>query len=561
LKYQQVEVGLMRGPSFLSQPVVQRLAVLLKEVQSGEIRIPRFQRPFVWKSEQRILLMESIYEGMPIGSILVWRTREHDLKSYERLGPLPLRSRKGVELKQYLLDGHQRLTTLYAALGEGLSGDEIGDENGAVETAQPSRLTEDDENWPIYFDLVAREFTLAPRRGDVSSTWLPLSILLDPFEMSEFRDSLKESGADRALLNRAEALSSTFKDYSIPVVPIVTEDLELVTESFQRINSAGTKMDEVHMINALTWTPDFDLNEKMEEILSGLGSVGWEKLEEKIVLNTSKAALGLDIYKADAKATQLALQKRPEVLEEAADYLDAAARFLREKCDVYGPSTLPYSFQIVLLADALRLASESDPEASSDEVARSLHLWFWLTTYTEYFASINSTRLRKALEHLQAVVTEGADPRPADLPAKVTYPQRFDFRAARSRAIALRMAKLNPRNAAGEPQEPFQLLADHGRDAAPMLIPSREVGDRKAAEGPENRLIVHPRDANTLRRLLLESPGDCSEQILRSHAISPEAANALAERDYGRFLSLRKERLAELERVFVGTLGLEYATD
>ena len=93
----------------------------------------------------------------------------------------------------------------------------------------------------------------------------------------------------------AEALANIFKDYSIPVVPIISEDLEVVTESFQRINSAGQTMDLVNMVNALLWSPDFDVNDRIEEIKSELAEVGWGDFEEKMILNVCKAALDLDL--------------------------------------------------------------------------------------------------------------------------------------------------------------------------------------------------------------------------------------------------------------------------
>src|SRR6185312_8421841 len=138
--------------SYLSQPQIQRLPNLLREVQAGEIRVPRFQRPFVWKTDQRLDLFKSIYEGIPVGSFLIWRTRDHDLQCYDHLG----------SVRQYLLDGHQRLTTLYVALGEGLIGggpireDLVQDRDGEAQI---------EGDWPIFFNLDEKTFEPHPRHG------------------------------------------------------------------------------------------------------------------------------------------------------------------------------------------------------------------------------------------------------------------------------------------------------------------------------------------------------------------------------------------------------------
>ncbi len=551
---------MVKRPSYLSQPIVQRLPNLLREVQAGEIRVPRFQRPFVWKPEQRIELFRSIYDGIPIGSILIWRTRNHDLKSYDRLGPIQIdpQRRAGESeqsiVRQYLLDGHQRLTTLCAALGEGL----VNEEPVRSQEVTPREFDEEklEDELPIFFDLVDRRFAPRPRHG-LPETWLPLSILLDPSKLYEFQKKLLEKGLDRTLINRAEALASTFKDYSIPVVPIVTEDLELATQSFQRVNSGGSKMSQVHMVSALTWSPEFDLNERMKEILVELEEVGWQGLEEQMILNVCKAALDLDVYYAEAEEIQKAIKDRPQVLEDASESLKAAAVFLRERCRVYGPAVLPYSFQVVLLADAIQRAGWLSNPDLKRKAKEGVERWFWLTTYTEHFAGISAGLLDRTLKHLRLVALGGGAPEPPNMSREVTsVPRRFDFRAARSRAIALRLAGLGPQCVGSEIHYPFQLLADFGREAMPQLIPSREVGARLSG-GPENRILVHPREATALRRSLSEPMSHGLQPNLHaSHAITEEAAQALFDGDKPNFIRLRREEIVALERTFVESLGL-----
>jgi hypothetical protein len=566
-----------RPAAYLIQPNIQRLPNLLRDVREGEIRIPRFQRPFVWTPDQRLLLFQSIYEGMPIGSFLIWRTKENDLRCYDHLGPLRLAwasrdDEQGTQgIRQYLLDGHQRLTTLYVALGEDLSGGDQGLNLSDLDSE------DEEENWPIFFDLEERAFRINTKRNEPPDTWLPLYILFDPAGLYEFQKRLLDRGADRALVNRAESLASTFKDYSIPVVPIVTEDLELATESFQRVNSGGTRMTEVHMVSALTWSPEFDLNERMREIRLELGEVGWEELEEKMILNTCKAALDLDIYYADTQEVRKALKERPEVLQEATDSLKTAARFLREQCKVYGPAILPYSFQIVLLADALRVGVGSHEGELSPSISEALRRWFWLTTYTEHFAGISAVRLARTLGHLRDLATHGGNPEPPGLVRRVAFPRRFDFRAARSRAIALRLADLQ---ADKVPRDPHQLLAEHGRNAMPMLIPSKELPQTsREVEGPENRVLIPPKEASELRRAF-GVPGTRWSRFDRARAWSRfldeemgvtshvphdlklhllESGLSWEPRELLGFLMRRRDRLRDLEQKFVESLGLRVA--
>ncbi|MEZ4466698.1 MAG: DUF262 domain-containing protein [bacterium] len=85
------------------------------------------------------MLLDSVLRGMPIGSFLVWRSNTHKLQTIDTLGPFPLQSPpEDAGRRTYLIDGHQRLTTLYAAL-----------------TPLPEGVDRDPNGprWPIYYDL------------------------------------------------------------------------------------------------------------------------------------------------------------------------------------------------------------------------------------------------------------------------------------------------------------------------------------------------------------------------------------------------------------------------
>ena len=70
-------------PSYLEEPQVSFLGRILEDVRSGAILVPRFQRRFEWKSESRRLLFDSIKQGIPIGSLLVWSTAGRSLDVFK----------------------------------------------------------------------------------------------------------------------------------------------------------------------------------------------------------------------------------------------------------------------------------------------------------------------------------------------------------------------------------------------------------------------------------------------------------------------------------------------
>lgn len=86
----------------VNQPLIE---TLISWVKSGEIAIPEIQRPFVWSSTKVRDLMDSLYQGYPIGYIIAWRNPNIKLKD----GSLS-------EGKKILIDGQQRVTALTAAI-------------------------------------------------------------------------------------------------------------------------------------------------------------------------------------------------------------------------------------------------------------------------------------------------------------------------------------------------------------------------------------------------------------------------------------------------------------
>ena len=72
-------------------PIVKPDAVfiedLLDELNTGKLRIPNFQRPFVWKPLDMLALFDSIYKGYPIGSLLFWESKEQ-VESRDDVGPI-----------------------------------------------------------------------------------------------------------------------------------------------------------------------------------------------------------------------------------------------------------------------------------------------------------------------------------------------------------------------------------------------------------------------------------------------------------------------------------------
>ena len=110
---------------------------IIERISSGDIRIPAFQRGYVWEPEQAAFLLDSIYKGFPIGTVVLWQTDER-LSVEKNLGAFKLPEPKKDYPVNYVLDGQQRLTSLFSVF--------------------QTELSPADDSWTdIYFDLDAEE--------------------------------------------------------------------------------------------------------------------------------------------------------------------------------------------------------------------------------------------------------------------------------------------------------------------------------------------------------------------------------------------------------------------
>lgn len=537
----------MKAPSFYSDPHVQFLSQLLEEISEGGMQVPRFQRPLVWRWDRRLELLRSIRDGIPIGSVMVWRTNDVAIECYERLGPYRLRTPSPNSTRQYILDGVQRLSTLYGALHrpngptptEVLVSD-ISDAENDFEDGEEEESFASEGTFDVFYDPSTNDF-LSGDEIDRQASLMPLSLVFDSVALLRFQRAISED-----LVEATDQLVRSFRDYKLPVIPITTEDVNLATRTFQRINSQGVRMSEAHMVHALTWTPHFDLQKRLRESKAAvLADRGWDGLDDDTILKCCKAACGLDVYKASADELSAALVKSPAILTQVFSALGGVADFARTRCGIPTPDLMPYALQIVVLAEALRLKAQP-----SEQVVQLLTAWFWMTTYGELFAGMSGDRVQLAILDMHAMVTEER----ATWTWKRPFEQRplrptFDFRAARAKAFAFRLAALQDAVFGGRCGS--HELADSGRKAVTQILPWKQAGPR-AYSSPGNRFLVKPVLANDFREKLLNDMLSTSERA--AHCISNEASHALMRGDYNQFVEIRAKDMVELETSFLTPL-------
>lgn len=518
------------------------LRSLLEDVQRGHIRVPRFQRPFVWTDEQRLELLQSVRDNMPIGSLLVWRTIKFKLASFPRVGPhiIPRIAESAPSTGwQYLLDGHQRVSTLLGLLlppSAAIPASGLFDEEG------------DDEeiDWDIQYDLLAQEFVFARKRMShvVKRPLLPLWTLFDGRLVNKHMRDMRKQGSQQNWTDenletweaRADQLSYRFQQCRIPIVVMVTDDLALAARTFQRINSLGTPMDEAHLVAALTWSPEFDLRERLAELRAEF-PVGWRNIDDGIFLQVCKGLSQLDMTRAGQTELVRKLTEDRTLLERAGVGLARAVALLSRTGGVVHQELLPYAFQLVFLA--VELADTTNTNFSEP----AFMAWFWRTSWSEVFGSSSYRQVRAEQENLRNALALKLD---VQWTRDQGIPERFDSRSARVRLFTLRLASRSELiDEMGQVVDGRQLLIEHGRDSLIRLFPTpprATASLKKLLQGGGNRFLVAPNKEASLRERLRVGP-DLSEQALQSHFIDEDAIRALRQGDLEGFVKGRYENM------------------
>src|SRR4029077_19238242 len=198
------------------------IETLLTWVKSGEIAIPEIQRPFVWDATKVRNLLDSLYQGYPVGYLIAWRNPTIKLKDGT--------SSSG---KRILIDGQQRVTALMAAL----LGREV--------------LTKDYETVRIRiaFHPQEKRFEVANPAIRKDAAWI--SDIADLFApeaklLQTTRDYVKAnpSADENIVFATLEQLRKIINNH-VGIIELAEDlDIETVTEIFIRVNSAGTELSQ-----------------------------------------------------------------------------------------------------------------------------------------------------------------------------------------------------------------------------------------------------------------------------------------------------------------------------
>lgn len=230
------------------------LSGLLDRIESGDIALPDLQRPFVWKPTQIRDLFDSLFQGLPIGFILLW-----EITTEQRIKKIGVEDKKR-EPRFLVIDGQQRLTSLYSVIKNSAI------KNEKFEIFKPKiSFNPLEAKFEVYNPAIGKDIfwiddisDFFVKTKDTTHSYIN-NLLKDLKNKKEISEKEEEE-----IAKNLERLA-TIKSYPFTALELSSSlDIEMVSEVFVRVNSKGKSLNQSDFVMTVLSVYMPELREKIE---------------------------------------------------------------------------------------------------------------------------------------------------------------------------------------------------------------------------------------------------------------------------------------------------------
>lgn len=519
------------------------LDALLSQIDSGSMLLPEFQRGYVWNRDQVRGLLRSLYLGYPVGGLLVWETET---------SPDDVRgTNEAVGNRTLLLDGQQRLTTLYGVV----RGRPPKFFEGDKQTFLGLRFSVEDETFEFY--------TPAKMKGD--PTWIDVTKLfqedgLKPF-IDEFNDpKYRERFPD--FLKRLSELSNIVKrEFYVEKIVGKDKTTDVVVDIFNRVNSGGTKLSKGDLALAKISAKAPDLRNQMRQELSVWEKNGFDFNLDWFLRNINAVATGKALF---VHLDDISTGEFKKSLDSTTKYINVLLNLISSRLGLDHGRVLMGRFALPVLS--LYLNEHSGKFPNKSEADKALY-WYIQVGLWGRFAGSTESMLAQDYEILKksgidGLIKEIARVRGGNL---VISPNDFKVNTMGSRFYPL----LYLLTRVGSAQDLLtgitlqkQLLGNLSSLQVHHIFPKKVLKDAGFRRGEinavanfcfltqESNLIISKREPRDYFRQVIQEAG---EEALLSQWI-PLDTKLWEVANYREFLEARRELLANTSNAFLESL-------
>ncbi|WP_447871339.1 GmrSD restriction endonuclease domain-containing protein [Serratia fonticola] len=536
---QEIQTILLRPEN-----VNKKYEALFLEIDSGQIKLPMFQREFVWDKEQSARLIDSLLKGYPIGTFIFWKTREA-LRSVKDIGNHSLPETPRGDYAQYILDGQQRITSLYA-IRKGLRISKDGKE-----------INYKDIYVNLDYDpLNDEQIVTSQKNGD--KVYVSVYDLLNE-KMGEL---FKQVGFDKSDL--VEEYKTRLTTYDFATITIKDYPIDIACDVFSRINTGGKPLTLFEIMVAMTYdeAKDFDLALKYDELLNG--SDENDKSLSKAKFDTIPAATVLQAVAAitvdSIRAKDILKIRRDKFIanwEPMVSSMFTAVDFIRTKLYVPVSQLLPYASLLVPFTYFFYKNNNKKPTEAQANLLKQFFYWVGLNWR---YSGATETKIAEDLKKMNMILRGKMPGYPSgELNVSADDIKDTWFTAGNSniKAILCLFASHKPRNL----DDNSDVILDNSNLKIATsrnyhhFFPKKYV--EKNCPSMEPNLIANITliDAASNNKIKAKAPSLYVNQLkaensklgssLRSHLIKSPINFGILEDDYEKFIQKRSETIAE----------------
>lgn len=443
----------MAGATFKTNPF--SLYDLLKDCRSGELQLPDFQRSWVWDEDRIRSLIASVSRAFPVGALMTLETGGNvDFK------PRPIEgapdSAKAARPRSLLLDGQQRMTSLYQVTLRGRVVDTITPKKKRVKRwfyidmakALDPAADREDAIVSVPEDKIVRADFGRQTIVDVSTPEREYAEMLFPvrnvFDWDDWQDGFndywKDDDRKRVFRSFKREILESFKEYQVPVIALDREtSKEAVCVVFEKVNTGGKPLDAFELVTAMYAADNYQLRrdwygeghadqgrhgrfvtayklaDAEKGILADVGNTDFLQVislfhtrdRRRAAEEAGKQGKDLPPVTGNRQALlNLPLEAYCKYQAQAEQGFMKAAKFL-QLLHIFRIFDLPYQSQIIPLAAIL---ADIGDAWEHDANRKKLVQWYWNGVFGELYGSAVDTRIAKDFVEVPAWLAGGAEP-------------------------------------------------------------------------------------------------------------------------------------------------------
>ena len=415
------------------KPDSKKYSDLISDIEKGIVKIPKFQREFVWGIDKTAKLLDSILKGYPIGTFILWKTDEriNDIKNVGNL-EIPL-TPEGTKV-EYVLDGQQRITSLFAAY-RGASIQKVGEK-------KVTNYSDIVVNIDVDIDQNEDQVITATPTSD---KYISLSEVLN-FSFAKAK-SLETKFTDEEL-ELIDSYATAFRTYEFSTVVLRKEDIDSAIEVFTRINTGGQTLTLFEIMSAKTYDEEqhFDMAVKWESLIRELKDIKYEGISSTLIL--ALLSLVLSRTRECKRKTILSLDKQKIIdtwecaigaIKESIDYFRTTYRIPVSQILPYDSLLVPFSYFFYYHNDK-----------PSGVQKKFLEEFFWRMALSFRYSSSTESKLAQDIKRIDSILEEKR-PSYVDIKVHLDSPQSLidtSFSAGNSycKAILCLLAYQEPKD-------------------------------------------------------------------------------------------------------------------